>query len=57
MDAAFPESVHTGKSRDVGALYCMFLGQYCIRKGKAFLLLNETEMHTKVEEAVGRKLG
>lgn len=41
------------KGRDVRALYCAFLGHCYVRKGKAFLLLNKTEMHTKVEGASG----
>lgn len=45
------------KGGDVGALHCTFLGRCYVRKGKAFLLLNKTVIHAKVEAAVGRKLG
>lgn len=35
---------------------CTLLGQCHVRKGKAFLLLNKTEIYTKLEEEMGRKL-
>lgn len=43
--------------QDMGTLYCISLGQFYVRKRKAFPLLNKTEVCTKSEEALGRTLG